>query len=188
MLIHAGSRPAIPSAIAPPMNDPRRPIAIVSQIGIGSGPGSASRASAPVMNPVTMTEITAPAMWRRVPRLHDPDMSLPAAPFVLSLRIRPRRMQEEPDYTDEIPSLRELGRIALHPQVTFLIGENGSGKSTLVEALAVASKLNPEGGGRTYQFAFSTRSSHSSLHRRLELERASIAPLNGFFLRAESVF
>jgi predicted ATPase len=115
-------------------------------------------------------------------------MSLPAAPFVISLRIRPRRMQEEPDYTDQIPSLRELGRIALHPRVTFLIGENGSGKSTLVEALAVASKLNPEGGGRTYQFAFATRSSHSSLHRRIELERAAIAPLNGFFLRAESVF
>src|SRR5207248_11510561 len=30
--------------------------------------------------------------------------------------------------------------------------------------------------------------SHSSLHRRLELERSAIAPLTGFFLRAESVF
>jgi predicted ATPase len=127
-------------------------------------------------------------MWRRVPRLHDLDMSLPAAPFLVSLRIRPRRLNEEPDYTDDIPSLRELGRIGLHPRVTFLIGENGSGKSTLVEALAVASKLNPEGGGRTYQLAFATRSSHSGLHRRLELERAAIAPMNGFFLRAESVF
>jgi predicted ATPase len=95
---------------------------------------------------------------------------------------------EERDYTDELPALAEVGRIALHPRVTFLVGENGSGKSTLVEALAVAAKLNAEGGGRTYQFAFATRSSHSPLHRRLELERAAIAPLNGFFLRAESVF
>ena len=54
--------------------------------------------------------------------------------------------------------------------------------------MAVASKLNPEGGGRTYQFSFATRATHSGLHRRLELERAPIAPLNGFFLRAESVF
>ena len=72
--------------------------------------------------------------------------------------------------------------------MTFLVGENGSGKSTLVEAMAVASKLNPEGGGRTYQFGFATRASHSGLHRRLELERGEVAPLNGFFLRAESVF
>ena len=55
-------------------------------------------------------------------------MSLRTAPFLLSLEIRPRRLDEEPDYTYQIPSLRELGRIGLHPQVTFLIGENGSGK------------------------------------------------------------
>jgi predicted ATPase len=106
-----------------------------------------------------------------------------------AVRIRPRHIgEEERDYTDELPALAEVERIALHPRVTFFVGENGSGKSTLVEALAVASKLNAEGGGRTYQFAFATRSSHSALHRRLELERAAIAPLNGFFLRAESVF
>ena len=35
---------------------------------------------------------------------------------------------------------------------------------------------------------FSTRSSHSQLHRRLELERVELPPLNAFFLRAESVF
>jgi predicted ATPase len=115
--------------------------------------------------------------------------TLPAAPFVHAVRIRPRRLaDEERDYTDELPALAEIDRIELHPRVTFLVGENGSGKSTLVEALAVASKLNAEGGGRTYQFSFATRSSHSALHRRLELERAAIAPMNGFFLRAESVF
>src|SRR5690242_3507341 len=95
-------------------------------------------------------------------------MSLPAAPFIHALRIRPRRLgEQERDYTDDMPALQELGRLDLHPEVTFLVGENGSGK---------------------YQFSFTTRASHSSLHARLELERAPIAPLNGFFLRAESVF
>jgi predicted ATPase len=116
-------------------------------------------------------------------------VSAPAAPFVHAVRIKPRRLDEkERDYTDELPALAGADGFALHPRVTFFVGENGSGKSTLVEALAVASKLNPEGGGRTYQFAFATRASHSSLHRRLELAHAPIAPLNSFFLRAESVF
>jgi predicted ATPase len=116
-------------------------------------------------------------------------VTAPAAPFVHAIRIKPRRLAEtERDYTDELPAFADVDRVELHPRVTFLVGENGSGKSTLVEALAVASKLNPEGGGRTYQFAFATRASHSALHHRLELERAPIAPLNGFFLRAESVF
>ena len=113
----------------------------------------------------------------------------PTAPFVHAVRILPRRLDDgERDYTDELPAFAAGDRIELDPQVTFLVGENGSGKSTLVEAMAVASKLNPEGGGRTYQFSFATRATHSGLHRRLELERAPIAPLNGFFLRAESVF
>jgi predicted ATPase len=110
--------------------------------------------------------------------------STPTAPFVLAVRFR----GEAGDYTDELPALRAVERVELHPRVTFLVGENGSGKSTLVEALAVALKLNPEGGGRVQQFAFSTRSSHSQLHRRLEVERAPLPPRNAFFLRAESVF
>jgi predicted ATPase len=113
----------------------------------------------------------------------------PAAPFLHAVRIGPRRLDEvERDYTDELPAFAARDRIELDPRMTFLVGENGSGKSTLVEAMAVASKLNPEGGGRTYQFSFATRASHSGLHRRLELERSEIAPLNAFFLRAESVF
>jgi predicted ATPase len=110
--------------------------------------------------------------------------STPTAPFVLAVRFR----GEAGDYTDELPALRAVERIDLHPRVTFLVGENGSGKSTLVEALAIALKLNPEGGGRVQQFAFTTRASHSRLHRRLEVERARLPPRNAFFLRAESVF
>jgi predicted ATPase len=123
---------------------------------------------------------------------HDPGMtdSTPAAPFLHAVRIRPWRIDQDDlrDYTDELPALAGSERIELDPRVTFLVGENGSGKSTLVEAIAVAAKLNAEGGGHTQQFSFSTRSSHSSLHRRIELERAALRPLNSFFLRAESVF
>src|SRR5438477_2483640 len=46
--------PACPiriQAIAPPTNDPARPSPIVARIPIGSGPGSASRASAPTISP-----------------------------------------------------------------------------------------------------------------------------------------
>jgi predicted ATPase len=70
--------------------------------------------------------------------------------------------------------------------VTFLVGENGSGKSTLIEAIAVAAKLNAEGGGKLLRF--STRASQSKLHERLSLERSHLPPLNAFFLHAESVF
>src|SRR3954447_5242015 len=42
----------------PPISVPTSPIRIVSQAGIGSGPGTANRARAPVMNAVTITEMT----------------------------------------------------------------------------------------------------------------------------------
>jgi predicted ATPase len=115
-------------------------------------------------------------------------MTTPVAPFVEAVRIRPRRLGEEPDYTDGIAALAGVERLQLHPSVTFFVGDNGSGKSTLVEAIAVAAKMNAEGGGHALTFAFATRRSHSSLHRRIELEHGSWPPLNRFFLRAESVF
>jgi predicted ATPase len=111
--------------------------------------------------------------------------STPTAPFLHRFRLRARDVE---DYTDELPVLREIERVALDPRVTFFVGENGSGKSTLLEALAAALKLNVEGGGRTYQFGFTTRKSHSELHRRVELEWAGLPPRNSFFLRAESMF
>ena len=106
----------------------------------------------------------------------------PAAPFVLAVRMR----RPPDDYTADLPAFRGFERLELDPRVTFFVGENGSGKSTLIEALAVAAKLNAEGGGKLLRFA--TRSSHSQLHRALELERSALPPLNAFFLRAESVF
>src|SRR5512132_1551477 len=46
--------PQMAIASPPPAAEPTRPIAIVSQTGIGSGPGTARRARLPVMNPNSM--------------------------------------------------------------------------------------------------------------------------------------
>ena len=94
-------------------------------------------------------------------------------------------------YATEIPAIRALldEPLELDPHVSFFVGDNGSGKSTLVEAIAVASKLSPEGGGRVAAgLAVSTRPSHSDLHRALVLEGSQRRPVNAFFLRAESFF
>ncbi|MEL6330519.1 MAG: AAA family ATPase [Planctomycetota bacterium] len=89
-------------------------------------------------------------------------------------------------YPYALPCVRRIGEIEFHPRVTFLIGENGSGKSTVVEALAVALGMNPEGGGRN--FNFSTRDSHSVLGRELRLVRPARKARDTYFLRAESFY
>lgn len=85
-----------------------------------------------------------------------------------------------------LPAVRNLDTLALHPRVTYIIGENGSGKSTLLEAIAVAMGFNPEGG--TKNFRFGTRGSHSQLHEYLRIAKGVRRPRDGFFLRAESFF
>src|SRR2546423_1277914 len=53
--------PQIAIAIPPPTAEPTRPIATVSQAGIGSGPGTASLASPPVMKPKIMMRMIEPS-------------------------------------------------------------------------------------------------------------------------------
>ena len=131
------------------MSVPPSPMMIVSHAGIGSGPGTAKRARAPVMNAVRMIETTS-AIPGSVAG-HDPQVSAttPAAPFVHALLLS----EGGDDYSGDLPALRGLERLELDPRVTFLVGENGSGKSTLIEAIAVAAKLNVEGGGKLLKFA-----------------------------------
>lgn len=91
-------------------------------------------------------------------------------------------------YLRELPAVKQLaqmGELSFARAVTFLIGENGTGKSTLLEALAVASGFNPEGGTRN--FSFSTSASHSELYRHLTIIKRAY-PKDGFFLRAESFY
>lgn len=106
--------------------------------------------------------------------------------FIRSIRLERDRVASFETYPFAIPSIRELGELALDPRITFLVGENGSGKSTLIEAIAVACGYNPEGGTRN--FKFSTRSSESELHGFLRVARSARRPRAGFFLRAESLF
>ena len=109
-------------------------------------------------------------------------------PFLRSVSLRADRVPTFDCYPFNIPAVRHLGCLKLHPKVTYFIGENGSGKSTLLEAIAVSEGLNPEGGSRN--FNFSTRESHSELWKYLQVLRGSIKPANNdaFILRAESFY
>ena len=106
--------------------------------------------------------------------------------FLLEVQLRRERVSSFDAYPFNLPAVRTLATLRLHPAVTFLVGENGSGKSTLLEAVAVACGFNAEGGSRN--FRFSTRPSHSDLHEYLRVVRGTRRPRDGYFLRAESLF
>ena len=106
--------------------------------------------------------------------------------FLRSVTLVPERVPDPKRYPFNLPALRHLETLELHPRVTFLVGENGSGKSTLLEAIAVAAGFNAEGGSTS--FRFSTRPSESELHGCLRLARGVKRPRTGFFLRAESFY
>jgi len=89
-------------------------------------------------------------------------------------------------YPFNLPAIRQLNSLVLHPKVTYLTGENGMGKSTLIEAIAVANGFNAEGG--SINFNFSTRASHSELHEYVRIIRGPVKFRKGFFLRSESYF
>lgn len=114
----------------------------------------------------------------------SPDFA--ARSFLLHATLLRDKVASFDTYPFNLPAVRHLETLPLHPAVTFLVGENGSGKSTLLEALAVSAGFNAEGGSRN--FNFSTRASHSDLHRHLRLTRSHKRPGTGFFLRAESFF
>jgi predicted ATPase len=113
---------------------------------------------------------------------------LTAEPFVREVRLRePAEGEERGGFPWTLPAVAALGEgLALHPKVTYLVGENGSGKSTLLEAIAVAAGMNAEGGSSNANFA--TRESHTALHDALTLVRGGRRPRTDFFLRAESLF
>jgi len=109
--------------------------------------------------------------------------------FVRDIRIDRQGLAASGSYVNDLPFIRHLEGDSIHltSPVTFFVGENGSGKSTLIEAIAVSAGLNPEGGSKN--FRFSTRSSHSDLHRFLRLSRpAGKKWSDSYFLRAESFF
>ena len=113
-------------------------------------------------------------------------IDLLAGGYVRAVELDRHRVPSFDRYPFAIPSIRDLDRIALHPYVTFLVGENGVGKSTLIEGIAVAAGFNAEGGSKN--FDFSTRSDTSELHEVLRLVRGMRRERDGFFLRAESLY
>jgi len=112
--------------------------------------------------------------------------ALEAEHYLLEVKLKRERVHSFDQYPFSLPVVRNLQRLALHPKVTFIIGENGSGKSTLLEAIAVAWGFNPEGGSKN--FRFNTRRSHSDLHEYLTLVKGIKRARDGYFLRAESFF
>lgn len=106
--------------------------------------------------------------------------------YLRAVRLRRDEVPSFREYPFDLPAVRNLRSLRLHPAVTCLIGENGTGKSTLLEAIAVAWGFNPEGSSRN--FRFSTRESHSELSRYLQLERGTRRAHDGYFLRAESFY
>jgi predicted ATPase len=113
-------------------------------------------------------------------------MSLQSHHYLQFIELLREKVPSFRQYPFCLPAICKLERLALHPHVTFLVGENGSGKSTLLEAIAVAGGFNAEGGSKNFRFA--TRESHSDLYKYLRVARGHPAPKDGFFLRAESFF
>jgi predicted ATPase len=113
-------------------------------------------------------------------------MSIDAKTYLLSIELFRQGIESFDRYPFNLPAIRNLNRLELHPKVTFIVGENGTGKSTLLEALAVCLGLNPEGGSRN--FNFSTRQSHSQLSDHLRLSRGPRRPYDCYFLRSESFY
>ena len=107
-------------------------------------------------------------------------------PYIRSFALLREKVPSFAQYPFHLPAIRDLDRIALHPKVTYIVGENGMGKSTLLEALAVAWGFNPEGG--TMNFNFSTQDSHSTLYQYIRIVRGVNKPRDGFFFRAETYY
>jgi predicted ATPase len=115
-------------------------------------------------------------------------VKFPYQPHLAYIGLDRGRATLEHAYAGELPALKSITTLELHPHVTFFIGENGSGKSTLLEAIAVADGFNAEGGTRN--FNFSSRSTHSDMYKWLRLGRGVRGKRrsDGFFLRAESFY
>jgi predicted ATPase len=106
--------------------------------------------------------------------------------YLRGIRLDRAKVATFSQYPFCLPAINSLHDLAFHPAVTFIIGENGSGKSTILEAIAIAYGFNPEGG--TKNFTFSSRDSHSELHKYIKLIKGTKMAQDGFFLRAESFY
>lgn len=101
--------------------------------------------------------------------------------FIQKIDINRSKINSYDEYPFNIKWIKNFKGISLNKWVTFLVGENGSGKSTFIEALAVSLKLNAE--GRTQNFNFETKNTHSNLFEYLKVYKNGNIPKTKFFLK-----
>ncbi|WP_407314104.1 AAA family ATPase [Desulfosporosinus sp. SB140] len=106
--------------------------------------------------------------------------------YIRYMELDRERVPSFSEYPFNLPAIKNLQRLAFHPQVTFIVGENGSGKSTILESIAVAYGFNAEGG--TKNFNFMSKATHSRLNNYIKVVEGTQRPRDGFFLRAESFY
>lgn len=106
--------------------------------------------------------------------------------FVRSAEILWNEVPDADAYPFDIPAIASLRKLRFDKGITFFCGENGTGKSTLLEAVGIAFGFNPEGGSRNY--TFSTKPTHSQLHEYIRLDRSLQRPLDGYFVRSDTLF
>ncbi|OAA91954.1 AAA family ATPase [Clostridium ljungdahlii] len=106
--------------------------------------------------------------------------------YLRSIELRRDKIKSFSTYPFCLPVIKNLSSLKFHPKVTFIVGENGTGKSTILEAVAVLSGFNAEGGTKNFNFA--TCDTHSELYNYIRLIKGIRTPKDGFFLRAESFY
>ena len=82
-------------------------------------------------------------------------------------------------YLRNIEAIKGLDMLEFTQSITIFVGENGSGKSTILEAIAIASGFNPEGGTKNYNF--STYDSHSELCEVMRIAKGYRKAKGGIF-------
>lgn len=105
--------------------------------------------------------------------------------FIDKIGLNRDKINSFDEYPFNIEIIKDFNELNFTEPVTFFIGENGTGKSTFLEAIAIAMRLNAEGG--TQNFNFVTKNTSSSLSNYLKISRHNY-PENKFFLRAESFY
>ena len=105
--------------------------------------------------------------------------------FIRSISIDWSKINKS-SYLRNIEAIKGLDTLEFTQSITIFVGENGSGKSTILEAIAIASRYNPEGGTKNYNF--STYDSHSELCEAMGIVKGYRKAKGGYFLRAESFY